>query len=179
MNIFACAADTARKAPHATPAVLPKFLRVMSLTALIVHCYLMARCCFFLLFTVSSIAAPPDAAIRRVLDDQVFAWNRGDVPAFMSGYENSAATTFVGAVVTKGHAQVLADYIRRYPTKEKMGRLEFTDLEVRPLCADYASVLGRFHLARSKEAGGDARGIFTLLFHKTAGGWKIIQDHTS
>ena len=45
--------------------------------------------------------------------------------------------------------------------------------------ADYAMVIGRFHLARKREAGGEASGIFTLLFHKTGQGWKIILDHTS
>jgi ketosteroid isomerase-like protein len=74
---------------------------------------------------------------------------------------------------------VLAGYMKRYPTPEKMGTLRFSDLEIHALGADYASVLGRFHLERSKEGGGEAAGIFTLLFHKTAHGWKVILDHTS
>jgi ketosteroid isomerase-like protein len=40
-------------------------------------------------------------------------------------------------------------------------------------------VTGRFHLARSASAGGDAQGIFSLVFEKTSTGWKIILDHTS
>jgi ketosteroid isomerase-like protein len=57
--------------------------------------------------------------------------------------------------------------------------LTFSGLEIRMLGTDYASVIGHFHLDRTKEAGGEASGIFTLLFKKTAEGWKIIQDHTS
>jgi ketosteroid isomerase-like protein len=129
--------------------------------------------------SLSLLTAAAEDDIRRVLEDQVAAWNRGDVRAFMQGYDNSPATTFVGAKVTKGHAQVLADYLQRYPTKEKMGTLEFSGLEIHPLDGEYASVIGRWHLTRSKEAGGDAGGIFTLLFRKTAAGWKIILDHTS
>ena len=125
------------------------------------------------------LAASPEQQIRQVLDDQVLAWNRGDIPAFMNGYDNSESTAFIGATITKGHAQVLSSYLKRYPTREKMGTLRFTDLEIRPLGPDYASVLGRFHLDRSTEAGGEASGIFTLLFHKTRQGWKIILDHTS
>lgn len=125
------------------------------------------------------LAASPEAAIRKVLDDQVASWNRGDIAGFMDGYDKSESTTFVSTTVTRGHAQVLAGYLKRYPTPEKMGTLRFSDLEIHALGPDYASVLGRFHLERSKEAGGEAAGIFTLLFHKTARGWKVILDHTS
>ncbi len=44
---------------------------------------------------------------------------------------------------------------------------------------EYASVIGKWHLDRSPEAGGNVGGIFTLLFQKTPAGWKIILDHTS
>ena len=124
-------------------------------------------------------AAGPEAAIRKVLDDQTAAWNRGDVRTFLQGYEDSPDTTFVGAKITKGHAAVLQRYIASYPTKAKMGTLRFSDIEIRMLDATYATVVGRFHLDRTKEAGGEANGIFTLLFRNTPQGWKIIQDHTS
>jgi uncharacterized protein (TIGR02246 family) len=123
--------------------------------------------------------AGPEHAIRSVLETQQAAWNRGDVEAFMSGYDASEATTFVGASVTRGYKQVLEDYRRRYPTRAKMGQLNFTDLEVKLLGTDYASVIGKWHLTRAADSGGDASGIFTLLLHKTGRGWKIILDHTS
>ena len=132
-----------------------------------------------LLIALPLIAASSEQDIRRVLDDQVAAWNRGDIPGFMEGYDKSESTTFVGSTITKGYAEVLANYRKRYPTPEKMGTLRFSDLEIRPLGADYASVIGRFHLDRSVGAGGEASGIFTLLFHKTGKGWRVILDHTS
>jgi ketosteroid isomerase-like protein len=125
------------------------------------------------------LLASPEQQIRKVLDDQVAAWNRGDIPGFMDGYDKSESTTFVSSAITRGHAQVLARYLKRYPTPEKMGTLRFSDLEIHPLGQDYAWVLGRFHLERSKEAGGESAGIFTLLFHRTTHGWKVILDHTS
>ena len=131
------------------------------------------------LSTVSNSAETPESAIRAVLSAQVAAWNRGDIRAFMNGYERSEQTTFVGATVTKGHAEVLASYLKRYPTREAMGSLTFSGLEIRPLGDAYVSVLGHFHLDRSAAAGGPKSGIFTLLFRKTPLGWKIILDHTS
>ena len=134
---------------------------------------------FAALLSLGAQTAAVEAAIGAVLNAQQAAWNRGDVEAFMSGYEASDATTFVGATITRGYRQVLENYQRRYPTKEKMGQLTFSELEVKPLGQDYASVIGKWHLDRPSEAGSNIGGIFTLLFRKTASGWKIILDHTS
>jgi ketosteroid isomerase-like protein len=133
----------------------------------------------YLLAVLPLVAAGPEQEIRGVLDAQVAAWNRGDIPGFMEGYDKSESTTFVGTEITKGHAEVLARYLKKYPTREKMGTLRFSDIEMRMLGADYASVIGRFHLDRAADAGGEASGIFTLLFHRTGQGWKVILDHTS
>ena len=130
------------------------------------------------LTTVSSAQSAEDA-IRSALDRQVGDWNRGDIRAFMQGYDNSDATLFVGARVVRGYRRVLERYVASYPTKEKMGRLTFSDVEVRPLGPEYALAVGRFHLDRSSDAGGASDGIFTLTFEKETGGWKIIADHTS
>jgi ketosteroid isomerase-like protein len=136
---------------------------------------------FLALFVLSLHAqsASHEGGILAVLQAQQAAWNRGDVEAFMSGYDQSDSTTFVGATITRGYRQVLENYHRRYPSKEKMGQLTFSGIEVMPLGAEYASVLGKWHLDRSREAGGEVGGIFTLLFRKTPNGWKIILDHTS
>src|SRR5579864_4200667 len=130
-----------------------------------------------LLLAVPLLAATSQQQIQKVLDDQVAAWNRGDIRAFMEGYDKSA--TFVSTSITKGHDQVLANYVKRYPSREKMGALKFTGLDIRLLGADYAVVIGRFHLDRAAQAGGESSGIFTLLFHQTSEGWRIILDHTS
>lgn len=121
----------------------------------------------------------PERSIRTVLETQQAAWNRGDVEGFMTGYEASEATTFVGATITRGYRQVLENYRRRYPTKEKMGALTFSGIEIKLLGEDYASVIGKWHLDRAADAGGNVGGILTLLLRKTSAGWKIFQDHTS
>lgn len=122
---------------------------------------------------------PSAAAIRQVLDDQVAAWNRGDVEAFMRGYRDSPDTTFIGKTVEHGYAPILARYKKAYPSKDAMGTLDFSDVAVRMLGSDYAAVTGRFHLARNAQGGGDVGGIFSLVWEKTAAGWKIILDHSS
>lgn len=137
---------------------------------------------FILLFSSLTVLAQntPDKHILEVLDAQVRAWNQGDIRAFMSGYRDSDSTRFVSAKgVTEGYQRVLARYLSAYPTKEKMGELSFGDLNVRLLSSELAIVIGRWNLKRADADGGNAGGYFTLIFQKTADGWKIIHDHTS
>ena len=116
-------------------------------------------------------------AIRAVLDVQAAAWNRGDVEGYMDGYDRSPNTVFVsGDRVTRGWQPVLDRYKKAYDSREKMGVLTFSDVEITVLSKDAAVVLGRWHLKRSKD---EPHGRFTLLFRKTKAGWRIVHDHTS
>ena len=93
----------------------------------------------------------PEAEIRAVLTMQEAAWNRGDVAAFMEGYEKSAEITFSGsASVTRGWQNVFERYKKRYSTAEAMGKLQFSEIEVRLVTPNVALVLGRFHLTRTE-----------------------------
>jgi uncharacterized protein (TIGR02246 family) len=123
-------------------------------------------------------SAPVETAIRHALDQQTAAWNRGDVETFMTTYENSPETTFVSDKVEYGYANILERYRKHYATPAAMGKLAFTHLAIRVLDPHYAIATGNFHLERSKEGGGNADGIFSLLWSKDATGWKIILDHT-
>jgi len=103
----------------------------------------------------------------------------------MQSYENSSETTFIGAKLRKGFEPILERYKEAYTTKEQMGTLTFSDLDVRLLpnacgSTDLAVVTGKFHLERSQK--GEAKkddGIFSLVWRKGPQGWKIILDHTS
>jgi ketosteroid isomerase-like protein len=74
---------------------------------------------------------------------------------------------------------ILARYRRAYPTREAMGTLTFSNIDVRTLSADLALVTGEFHLERTSAGGGNAAGRYTLILRKTPAGWKIIHDHSS
>jgi ketosteroid isomerase-like protein len=115
--------------------------------------------------------------IRKVMDEQVAAWNRGDIDGFMKGYWNSPQMTFVsGDNVTKGWQETTDRYKKNYNTREKMGVLTFSELEIEILSKDSAKVLGRWRVAHEPK---DNQGRFTLIFRKFKDGWKIVHDHTS
>src|SRR5882724_180360 len=117
------------------------------------------------------------AAVRAVLDAQRDAWNRGDVEGYMDGYARAADTVFVSEDnVTRGWQTVLDRYKKNYNSREKMGTLTFSDLEITPIGNNAAIVLGRWQLQRAKD---EPHGRFTLILRRTKQGWKIIHDHTS
>lgn len=134
---------------------------------------------------LSAQAGSDEAAIRGAINTQMEAWNRADILAFMQTYEESPETTFIGANIGKGWERILDRYKKNYSTPEQMGKLTFSDLEVRLLpstCGktEFAVVTGRFHLERT--VTGESKkndGIFSLVFRKGAKGWKIVLDHTS
>ena len=123
----------------------------------------------------------PDAkiskAIRAVIEAQRDAWNRGDIEGYMDGYARSADTVFVsGDSVTHGWQTVLERYKKGYNSREKMGTLTFSDLEITPLGKDAAVVIGSWRL---KRANDEPHGKFTLIFRRLKQGWRIVHDHTS
>jgi ketosteroid isomerase-like protein len=117
------------------------------------------------------------AQIRSVLERQTVDWNRGDTDGFLLGYDPKVV--FVGEKITRGLDEVRVRYQTHYPTRASMGTLTFSDLEIQMIDASNALVIGRWRLQRNAEGGGDTGGVFTLLFRKTAKGWKIVVDHTS
>lgn len=119
------------------------------------------------------------AAIETLLTDQAAAWNRGDLDGFMAGYEQSEQLVFTsGAQIRRGWQSTHDKYQERYGSgaESDMGKLAFEIIEVRPLGADGAVVLGRWELSETPQAGG---GVFSLATLRTAAGWRIVHDHTS
>jgi len=125
---------------------------------------------------VPDAAAEARAAIETVLTQQAEAWNKGDIAAFMEHYWKSEDLTFSsGGQTTRGWQATKDGYLKRYPTREQMGRLTFSQLEITPLENAAALVLGRWQLAREAPVGGN----FSLVVRRIDGRWLIIHDHTS
>jgi ketosteroid isomerase-like protein len=113
-----------------------------------------------------------------VLDRQVDAWNRRDLEGFMDGYWESPDLTFYSGVTSvSGWKTTLDRYRSRYLGEgQEMGRLQFSDLKIEMLGPDAAFVRRRWQLEMNSGTQG---GLYTLVFRKLEGGWKIAHDHTS
>jgi beta-aspartyl-peptidase (threonine type) len=135
-----------------------------------------------LLFVSSGFAEDPksdqEKAVRQVLDDQVTAWNKGDLESFMKGYWDSEKLTFYSGKNKKnGWKETLERYKERYQGEGKeMGKLKFAGLEITKLGDGVMLVKGEWEVQMTKEK---VNGLFTLIMKETKSGWKIIHDHTS
>ncbi len=118
-----------------------------------------------------------EKAIRHLLNEQIHAWNNGDVESFMKGYWQNDSMMFIGnSGVTYGWQKTMDNYKEHYPDTAAMGKLDFDLLEIKRLSAIYFFVTGKWHLARSI---GDVNGHFTLLLRKIKNKWVIVKDHSS
>jgi uncharacterized protein (TIGR02246 family) len=115
--------------------------------------------------------------VRKLLQQQTEAWNKGDLEAFMQTYWQSDSLMFVSKNgVTRGWKNTLENYKKNYPNAEAMGKLSFDLIEVKSLSPQYYLVVGKWMLAKTV---GDFNGYYTLLIRKIKGEWKIISDHSS
>jgi ketosteroid isomerase-like protein len=123
------------------------------------------------------LRADERAEIEAVLSKQAAAWNRGDIGSFMEHYWKSDELTFSsGGQTTRGWTSTKERYEQRYLTREQMGQLRFTQLEITTLGDSAALVLGRWQLIREQSPVG---GNFTLVLRRIDSNWVIIHDHTS
>lgn len=116
--------------------------------------------------------------IESLMMQQQECWNNGDIECFMKHYWNSEKLKFVGKKgVTYGWQNTYDNYKKAYPTKEKMGTLNFEIISHERLGEENVLTVGKWTL--SYPDSDDLGGFFTLTWRKIDGEWKIIVDHTS
>jgi ketosteroid isomerase-like protein len=147
------------------------FVLVLSLAVAVVACAASPP-------RVAAFAPSDRAAITSVLGDQITAWNRGDLAAFMGAYAKIPGLVFTsGGNVRRGWQAAFDHYQARYARDpQAMGTLAFEIDSIDAVGADGAVVLGRWYLTNSAHAG---HGVFTLVVERRAEGWRVIHDHTS
>lgn len=132
------------------------------------------------LTVIAALTANQDPGIEkelmRIHQLQREAWNEGDIEGFMAHYWQSPEMTFQsGDTRLSGWEALMARYKKAYP-EGNMGKLEFSDLIVHVLSEDSAYVLGKWKLEAETWT---KEGLFTTVWKKVGGRWKIIHDHTS
>ena len=131
-----------------------------------------------LAFSLVALAQPRDAvSIRKVLDEQIKEWNKGNIEGFMQGYWRSDSLMFIGkSGINWGWQKTLDNYRKNYPDTIAMGKLSYDIILIKELSPEYYHVVGKWMLTRSL---GNLGGHYNLLFRKIKGQWLIIADHSS
>ncbi|MEP6683899.1 MAG: DUF4440 domain-containing protein [Parafilimonas sp.] len=132
--------------------------------------------CLFASYNCCNAQTNDSTAIRNAMNEQLTAWNNGNIDAFMQTYWQSDSLMFVSNPPTYGWQATLDRYKKAYPDTATMGKLSFNLLQLKQLSSEYFFVVGEWHLKRT---AGDVGGYFTLLFKKINDKWLIIVDHSS
>lgn len=109
-------------------------------------------------------------------------WNRGDLAGFMEDYVKSEELTFTsGGQTLRGYETLKSRYEKNYgQSKDSMGQLSFSDVEVWRLSEGRALVLGRWKVDRQDKGTTVSKdGVFSLVMVQEGTEWKIFHDHTS
>ncbi|MCU0383698.1 MAG: nuclear transport factor 2 family protein [Cyclobacteriaceae bacterium] len=116
-------------------------------------------------------------AILSIMHNQQKAWNEGNIESFMLGYWQSDSLQFIGSNgIQLSWQKTLANYKKSYLNVAAMGKLEFSEIQIKILSDTKAFVIGRWKLTREKD---QPKGYFTLLWEKKNGNWVITVDHSS
>ncbi|MBI1294220.1 DUF4440 domain-containing protein [bacterium] len=118
-----------------------------------------------------------ESTLRTALQSSADAWNRGDLQGHVAIYDPSV-TVMTNHGPRPGVEAIVKSFGDAYFVNDKpKQQLHMESAVVRPLSADSALVTGRFILS-----GGDdpeRSGWFTLIWVRTAEGWRAVHDHTS
>jgi hypothetical protein len=140
--------------------------------------WICVRSCLFVfpLLLPACRSAPNHPEIRAVLDEQIVAWNGGDLDGFMRGYWKSDDVVFATpGGETRGWQQVIERYRRRYPDAAAMGHLSFDRITIARKGQTEAEACGVYRLERGEEKFS---GRFFLTLRRIDGAWVIVRDYT-
>ncbi|MDZ7627894.1 MAG: nuclear transport factor 2 family protein [Parvularculaceae bacterium] len=122
-------------------------------------------------------ALPPRSAesvVKGVLSANAAAWNEGNLSAYLAGYDESVDVRLVvGPEVATGFNSVRKYYETMVANVGAMGRMSFSDLDVKMTSREIATVVGRY--AHDSGASRSA-GAMTIVMKQIDGRWRIVQD---
>jgi ketosteroid isomerase-like protein len=115
--------------------------------------------------------------IQAALDASVTGWNEGSLSKHLSLYD-PGVTAMTRDGPRPGVLAIEESFRKTYFVGDKPKQnLRMENVALRSLSYDSALMTGRFIL----EGGGlpEQSGWFTLIWVRTATGWKVVHDHTS
>lgn len=112
--------------------------------------------------------------VLHTMESQQYAWNSGDLDAFMVGYWESDSLLFIGSRgVNSGYATTLENYKKSYPNKDAMGTLIFKNRSWTHISENAGLLIGSWRISE------EAHGMYSLIWKKIDGRWVIVADHSS
>lgn len=124
-----------------------------------------------------AVAAPRDEAMRA-LEEQMAAWNRGDLESALGAYWDSPEMLWVNKGGVERGFRPFAEAMRKDHASNPaaMGRYDGTILEARDLAPDTALIVVRWSIT---SAGKKMGGVSTQIWRPVDGRWRAVFEHAS
>lgn len=121
---------------------------------------------------------PADAeAIRAMLQSSADGWNEASLAKHVSIYVDSV-TFMTRQGPRPGKDQIVSSFTETYFRDGKpIQQLGFSEVTQRALGSDHVLMTGRFRLTGGNRP--EQTGWFTLIWARTADGWRVLHDHSS
>ena len=127
------------------------------------------------------VSAPvAKAAIEAAMRDSAAGWNAGDLDRFMAVYADDPATSFLTKDgLIRGKAAIAVRYAPSFRGGgNARGTLDFEFLDFRMVGPDHALLSARYRLTSAQAGKAVEQGPTSVLFRRTAAGWRIVADHS-
>ena len=132
----------------------------------------------FNLFTEIPHSFDPVTEVKKTLDEQVIAWNNGDLEKAMSYYWNSSEMLWINkSGIQKGYQPVWEHFQKEFADRSKMGIYSCESLHIEKVTSFsvYFVIRWKIVLSDKKIMGG----VSSQLWKKIAGNWVITIEHAS
>jgi ketosteroid isomerase-like protein len=113
------------------------------------------------------------SAIRLQLHAYEQAWNRGDIPAVVSQYSPSLVAILNSTFYDYPQYTGAVEQVMSKPDRNRMS-IEIQT--IRAFDTDCGVANGRVHLRSN--AGTESVALFTVIYKRFTGRWKIIYSHS-
>jgi ketosteroid isomerase-like protein len=152
-------------------------LKRAAAASLVAACCLLGACAGLGQSPARAISTQDESQILAALQASADAWNRGDLKGHLAIYDPSVT------VMTKQGPRPTIEAIEKsfgetyFVDGKPRQSLRMESVSVRALSEQSALVTGRFVLSGGTEP--EKSGWFTLVWVRTASGWRAVHDHTS
>jgi uncharacterized protein (TIGR02246 family) len=142
--------------------------------------------CLDLVSLLALGAAPRNTdedAIRAVVDRLMEAWNRHDAHAFAAVFAQDADFTNVIGMGAHGRDKIEEFHAPMFSSLFKNSHQDYTEIKVRFIRPDVATVDVRWHMTGATDPQGNPRpnreGLLNFMATKNKGAWQILVLHNT
>ena len=130
---------------------------------------------------VSSFTMPKGDAVqevKRALEGQISAWNKGDLETAMTFYWNSPEMLWISKGGTeKGYKEVYDMFLQDFKDRSQMGVYSYEPLHIEQVSKEAVYFVFRWKI--ELDGKGLMGGVSSQLWKKLDGRWVVTSEHAS